>query len=122
MAHWIEQFAYAENSDFQKIAEHFGISIPNLLEDVTAALDRLPRRNTNVSALSNNVLEAVERSHALGVMNFGGVIRSGYIVLGALRTPRLENELDRTSVQFSKIDDTALVAGFDRIVVGSVES
>ena len=122
LVHWIEQIARTENSDFQKIAKHFGIEEAHLVADLTAALDRLPRGATAISDISDHVFDAIERVYARGSMKFGDdVVRSGYVMVAAMQTPRLENMLEGMSAQFSKIDEDDLIEGFSGITKGSSE-
>ena len=122
LVHWIEQIARTENADFQKIAKHFGVEESHLMADLTGALDRLPRGASAISDISDHVFDAIERGYARGSMKFGDdVVRSGYVLVAALQTPRLENMLEGMSAQFTKIDRDDLVEGFAGITKGSSE-
>src|ERR1700742_2610310 len=61
LVHWIHQLFELPDSDLRRIANHFQIEASRLAQDLTAALDRLPRGATSVSDLSVQVEETVER-------------------------------------------------------------
>ena len=61
-------------------------------QDLTEALDRLPRGSTSITDLSSHVEEAVERGWVYGSLMFGeSQVRTGYLVIGILKTPSLRH-------------------------------
>src|SRR5690606_38654784 len=94
LVHWLHQLLQLEDSDLHRIVRHFALDPSKLARDVTAALDRLPRGATAISDLSSGIEEAVERAWVFATLMFGEAqVRSGYLVVGALRTPQLRNAL-----------------------------
>ena len=122
LAHWFEQLVLIEGSDVQKIVAHFGIDQARLQADLTAALDRLPRKAGSLAGFSDHIFDTIERAWARGAMKFADdSIRSGYVLLAALQTPRLENMMVQLSDAFETINADDLKEGFAGIVTGSIE-
>ena len=102
---------------------HFELDPARLAGDVTAALDRLPRGATAISDLAPQVDEAVERGWVFATLMFGATqVRTGHLVLGALKTPTLRNALTAISRQFERVKAEALSEDFAAIVDGSPEA
>ncbi|EQD45605.1 type VI secretion ATPase, ClpV1 family, partial [mine drainage metagenome] len=100
----------------------FNLNPSYLARDVTDALDRLPRGSTSISDLSSNVEEAVERGWVFATLMFGEAqVRTGYLIIGVLRTRHLRNALVGISAEFDKIKPEALSEKFREVVEGSPE-
>ena len=122
LAHWIAQIVQTDNTDIHCIVRHFEIDASRLSADVTAALDKLPRGATAISDLSEHVMDISERAWVYGSLMYGeGAIRTGHLIVGALKTPRLLNVLLGISRQFERIRADTLVDEFAAIVVSSAE-
>ena len=91
-------------------------------KDITDALDRLPRGATSISDLSSHVESAVERGWVHATLMFGDVqVRTGYLMVGMIKTPSLRNALMAISRQFDLIKPDTLTDELPRIVKGSAE-
>jgi len=122
MAHWVHQILQLQDSDLHRIVRHFDVNPSNLARDLTAALERLPRGNTTISDLSADVEETVERGWVFATLMFGEAqVRTGYLLVGALRTRHLRNALHALSTEFTKVKAEALADAFGEIVAGSPE-
>ncbi|MCF6263457.1 MAG: type VI secretion system ATPase TssH [Xanthomonadales bacterium] len=120
--HWLQQILQLQDSDLHKIVNHFDIEIAHLASDFTRSLDRLPRGASSVSDLSSHLEESVERAWVYGSLMFQSPqIRSGYLLIGILKSRSLRNELLNISKQFDKIKIDTLAAEFDKITSGSPE-
>ncbi|MGZ4960802.1 MAG: type VI secretion system ATPase TssH, partial [Methylomonas sp.] len=122
LVHWLNQLLQLQDSDLHRIIKHFGIDASRLAKDVTEALDRLPRGSTSVSDFSPHIEESVERGWVYGTLMFGeSQVRSGYLIVGMLKTKSLRNELAGISKEFDKIKPDTLSDELARIVGGSPE-
>ncbi|QQD73643.1 type VI secretion system ATPase TssH [Acidithiobacillus ferrivorans] len=122
LVHWIHQILQLQDSDLHRIIKQFNINPSNLARDITESLDRLPRGSTSISDLSSNVEEAVERGWVFATLMFGEAqVRTGYLVVGCVRTRPLRNALVNISAEFDKIKPEALVEKFAEVVAGSPE-
>jgi type VI secretion system protein VasG len=122
LAHWVHQILQLQDSDLHRIVRHFGLNPSNLARDMTAALDRLPRGSTTISDLSAEVEEAVERGWVFATLMFGeSQVRTGYLIVGLLRTRHLRHALNTLSTEFTKVKPETLADDFAGIVAGSPE-
>lgn len=122
LVHWLNQLLQLQDSDLHRIIKHYGIDNSRLAKDVTDALDRLPRGSTSISDFSPHIEEAVERGWVYGTLMFGeSQIRTGYLVVGLLKTKSLRNELLGISKEFDKIKPDLLSDELSRVVAGSPE-
>jgi type VI secretion system protein VasG len=122
LVHWLQQVLQLQDSDLRRIVDHFNIEIGHLAADFTKALDRLPRGASSVSDLSSHLEEAVERAWVYGSLMYkSSQIRSGYLVIGILKSRALRSELLGISKQFDEIKIDTLVDQFDKITSGSPE-
>lgn len=123
LAHWLHQLLQLPDSDLHRIIRQFNLEPARLAADLTAALDRLPRGSTSITDLSSHVEEAVERGWVYGSLMFGeSQVRSGYLVIGILKTPSLRNALLALSREFDKVKVEALTERFDEYVGDSPEN
>ncbi len=122
LIHWLQQILQLQDSDLRRIVDHFDIEVAHLASDFTKALDRLPRGASSVSDLSSHLEEAVERAWVYGSLMFQSPqIRSGYLLIGILKSRALRSELLGISKQFDEIKIDTLVDQFGKITGGSPE-
>jgi len=120
--HWLHQLLQLPDSDFHRIIKHFQLDPSRLATDLIAALDRLPRGATSISDFSPHIEGAVERGWVFGSLLFGEFqVRTGYLVIGFLKSDNLRNVFLGLSREFSKIKVEALSDNFSQIVSGSPE-
>ncbi len=120
--HWLNQLLQLQDTDLHKAIKQFNIDPSRLSKDMTEALDRLPRGSTSISDLSSQVEEAVERGWVYGSLMFGETqVRTGYLLVGMLKTPSLRNTLLGISKEFGKINLDTLTERFEEVVQGSSE-
>jgi type VI secretion system protein VasG len=122
LAHWIHQILQLQDSDLHRIVRHFDLNPSKLARDITEALERLPRGSSAISDLSGDVEEAVERGWVFATLMFGEAqVRTGYLMVGLLRTRHLRNALTAVSAEFTKLKPETLADEFAAIVAGSPE-
>ena len=122
LEHWLFQILQNQDSDLHRVMRHFSLDASALAADLTRALDRLPRGSTSITDLSSHVEDAVERGWVYGSLLFGdAVVRTGYLLVGILKTPSLRNVLLAISRQFERIKADALVEQLGTITRGSPE-
>jgi type VI secretion system protein VasG len=87
-----------------------------------ASLDRLPRGASSVTDLSEWIEDAVERAWVYGSLMFGDTqVRTGYLIVGMLKTTRLKSALLSISKQFDRIKIEDLTDNFARLLASSPE-
>ena len=122
LVHWLHQILQLQDSDLHRCIKQFNIDPGRLARDLTEALDRLPRGSSSISDLSSQVEEAVERGWVYGTLMFGEPqVRTGYLLVGILKTSPLRNTLVAISKEFGKISLDTLTDRFDEVVKGSPE-
>lgn len=123
LAHWLHQLLQLQDSDLHRIIRQFNVEPARLAGDLTEALDRLPRGSTSITDLSSHVEEAVERGWVYGSLMFGeNQVRTGYLLIGILKTPSLRNALLGLSAEFGKLKIESLTERFDEYVGDSPEN
>ena len=123
LSHWLHQILQLQDSDLHQIIRQFSIEPARLAKDITEALDRLPRGSTSITDLSSHVEEAVERGWVYGSLMFGeSQVRTGYLIVGILKTPSLRNALLAISREFEKLKVETLTERFDEVVGTSPEN
>jgi type VI secretion system protein VasG len=123
IAHWFHQIMEEQDSDLHHIVRVFELDPGRLAKNVTEALDRLPRGATSILDLSSQVEDLVERGWVYGSLMFGDErIRTGHLLIGAVKTPMLRNSLIAMSREFEKLRGDRLSDEFASIVGGSPEA
>ncbi|MCO7609667.1 type VI secretion system ATPase TssH [Pseudomonas chlororaphis] len=123
LAHWLHQLLQLTDSDLHRIIRQFNLEPARLAKDLTEALDRLPRGSTSITDLSSHVEEAVERGWVYGSLMFGeSQVRTGYLVIGILKTPSLRHALLGLSREFDKVKVETLCERFDEYIGDSPEN
>lgn len=120
--HWFAQLVQVDNSDIQKIIQHYDLDPGKLSADMTRALDALPRGASSISDLSSHLQDSMERAWVYGSLLFNSnQVRTGHLILGMLKTPELRSILMNISKEFSKIGADDLSDNFHKVTDGSVE-
>jgi len=122
LEHWVAQIIQNPDSDWHRVLRHFDVDSGVLAKDITAALDRLPRGATAISDIADNITNAVERGWVYGSLMYGDTaVRSGYVLLGMVKTTYLRNALFAISRQFERVKPDDLADNMAKIVNGSPE-
>ncbi|WP_455921740.1 type VI secretion system ATPase TssH [Pseudomonas putida] len=123
LAHWFHQLLQLQDSDLHRIIRQFNLDPARVAQGLTEALDRLPRGSTSITDLSSQVEESVERGWVYGSLMFGeSQVRSGYLLIGILKTPSLRHALLGLSAEFDKLKVESLTERFDEYVGDSPEN
>jgi type VI secretion system protein VasG len=123
LEHWFAQLLQQQDSDLHRAIQHYGLDISVIAKDMTAALDRLPRGATAISDFSPHIENAIERAWTYATLQFGEAqVRTGYLLVGMLKTPSLRNPLLGLSRQFDKVKAEDLADNFAKICDPSPES
>ena len=122
LVHWLHQLIQASDSDLHRVFKHFALDASRLAGDITTALDALPRGATAISDFSPSIEKMVQEGWLYGTLQYGeSAVRTGLLIVGAVKTPTLRNALYAISAEFRKIRPDDLFDDFARIVAGSPE-
>jgi type VI secretion system protein VasG len=123
LEHWFAQLLQAQDSDLHRVIQHYGLDVSVIAKDMTAALDRLPRGATAISDFSPHIENAIERAWTYATLQFGEAqVRTGYLLVGMLKTQSLRNPLFGLSKQFEKVKVEDLAENFVKICDASPEA
>jgi len=123
LEHWFAQLLQAQDSDLHRVTQHYGLDVSVIAKDMTAALDRLPRGATAISDFSPHIENAIERAWTYATLQFGEAqVRTGYLLVGMLKTQSLRNPLFGLSKQFEKVKVEDLADNFAKICDASPEA
>jgi type VI secretion system protein VasG len=122
LEHFLAQLLQATDSDWHRVIKHAQLDMSALAKDLTTALDRLPRGATSISGIAENIADAIERGWVYGTLLYGdNVVRSGYMLVGMLKTKRLRDALVAISRQFEKLKVDDLSDALPKVIAGSPE-
>ncbi|HYP33544.1 MAG TPA: type VI secretion system ATPase TssH [Burkholderiaceae bacterium] len=122
LVHWLHQLIQASDSDLHRLFKHFALDASRLAADITAALDALPRGATAISDFAPTIEKMVQEGWLYGTLQYGeGAVRTGLLMVGAVKTQTLRNALYAISGEFRKIKPDDLFDDFAKIVAGSPE-
>jgi type VI secretion system protein VasG len=122
LVHWFNQVLQLQDSDLHRIIRRFQLDPAGLARDFTETLDSLPHGARSISDLSSDVEEATERAWTYATLLFGEPqVRTGYLMVGILKTKGLKNALLGISKQFDKVQPDVLTESFTEICAGSPE-
>jgi len=122
LVHWLHQLIQASDSDLHRIFKHFALDASRLATDITTALDALPRGATSISDFSPVIEKMVQEGWLYGTLQYGeSAVRTGLLMVGAVKTQTLRNALYAISGEFRKIKPDDLFDDFAKIVSGSPE-
>jgi len=123
LAHWLLILCEKDDSDIAVIVRHFGGEVTKIKTDANKFLDSLPRGASRLSTFSRLLTEALERSWVVTSLVFGeSKIRSGHVLLAAIRNTTLRAYLGGISPEFQKVTAQKLEEDFVQITNDSSES
>jgi type VI secretion system protein VasG len=123
LVHWLAQLVQTPGNDLDAIMRHYQLEASTLARDITAALDRLPRGSTAIIDFAEQIEDSVKNGWLYGTLLFGQAqVRTGFLVVGMLKTRHLHNALVSISRQFERIREDDLVDRFDAICGATKEA
>ena len=124
LVHWFHQILQRpDGSDLHSIARGFELNPARLAQELTEALERLPRGASSISDLSVHIENATERAWVWASLKFGAPkIRTGHLLVALLKTPGLTGLIPAMSRELGKVGADALVEKFEQLTAGSPES
>ncbi|MFL5069409.1 MAG: type VI secretion system ATPase TssH [Xanthobacteraceae bacterium] len=122
LAHWLFHILQQERTDIGLTADHFGLDRARMLSDIVAVINGFRRNETEMPGISNMVVDALDRGWHYATLFFGETqIRTGHILVAALKSLELRRALVNASQEFSKINVDAVATDHRGMWAGSEE-
>src|SRR6202048_338021 len=122
LAHWLAHILQGERSDIGLTADHFKLDRGRLMTDVTAVVNGFRKNETEMPAVSNTVMDLLDRGWHYATLFFGETqIRTGHILVGAMQSRELARAFPSVSSEFRKISVDLLTTEYRKIWAGSEE-
>ncbi|HMA75466.1 MAG TPA: type VI secretion system ATPase TssH [Xanthobacteraceae bacterium] len=122
LAHWLAHILQSERSDIGLTADHFKLDRGKLMTDVTAVVNGFRKNETEMPAVSNAVMDLLDRGWHYATLFFGETqIRTGHILVGALQSRELTRAFSNVSKEFGKISVDVLTTEYRKIWATSEE-
>ncbi len=122
LVHFLTELADSERSDFDILLDAAGVDRHKLTGDLLRATDALPHGASAVEEFSDHIFRAIQEAWNFGSLEFGDDgVRSAYILLAALNLPVLEGLMFKISLEFDKIDASAMADQLDELLASSLE-
>ena len=122
VVHWFHQILQGQDSDLHRLIAFYGLDPARLAQQMTRALDGLPRGASSISDISAHVDAVLERAWVYASLKYGtGQVRTGHLVLAMLKTQALQSVLFGMSEEFRRIKADDLADRFAEAVAGSPE-
>ncbi len=122
LAHWLGHILQSERNDIGLTADHFNLDRGKLLADVAAVVGGFRTNVTEMPAVSNTIIDALDRGWHYATLLFGeNQIRTGHMLVGALQSRELARAFTAVSPEFAKISVETLMSQHRKIWSGSEE-
>jgi type VI secretion system protein VasG len=122
LAHWLFHILQQERTDIGLSADHFGLDRARMLDDIAVVINGFRRNETEMPGISNGVVDALDRGWHYATLLFGETqIRTGHILVAALKSPELRRALLNGSQEFGKINVDVLAHEHSAVWAGSEE-
>jgi type VI secretion system protein VasG len=122
LAHWLFHILQQERTDIGLTADHFGLDRARMLSEIVAVINGFRRNETEMPGISNMVVDALDRGWHYATLFFGETqIRTGHILVAALKSLELRRALVNASQEFGKINVDALATEHRGMWAGSEE-
>jgi type VI secretion system protein VasG len=122
LAHWLVHILQNERTDIVLTADYFHLDRGRLLSHATEVVEGLRKNETEMPAVSNNLMDLLDRGWHYATLFFGETqIRTGHILVGALQSRELSRAFTNVSREFGKISLDVLSNEHRKIWTGSDE-
>lgn len=122
LAHWLVQILQGGANDLTLTADHYKLDRAKLLMELGAVVEGFRRNETEMPGIANHIVDILDRGWHYATLFFGETqIRTGHLVVAALKSNELRRALTGLSKEFGKIPVEELAAGYGKIWEGSQE-
>ena len=112
LAHWVLHLLQKDRADFALTADHFKLDRARMIADATRVVTGLKKNETEMPGISTQVADALDRGWHYATLLFGETqIRTGHVLVAALKSLELRRALVNLSPEFAKIPVDELAVG-----------
>ncbi|MEO1308786.1 MAG: Clp protease N-terminal domain-containing protein, partial [Pseudomonadota bacterium] len=109
LSHWLLHMLMNDNSDITVAMQHYGIDRAKVLMEVQAAIDSFKKNVTEMPGFSSHVIDLLDRGWHYATLLFGEPsIRTGHMLVAALKDDRLSPALMSVSKTLGALDPTTV--------------
>ncbi|MFS8036533.1 type VI secretion system ATPase TssH [Xanthobacter sp. AM11] len=122
LAHWLLHLLQKDNVDLTLTLDRSKVERARLLADIARVVDGFRRNETEMPGISDAVTDALDRGWHYATLAFGETqIRTGHLLVGALKSKELRRELVALSPEFAKLNPDTVAAEHRALWSGSEE-
>ncbi|MGO4174233.1 type VI secretion system ATPase TssH [Bosea sp. TAF32] len=122
LAHWLLQILQGSANDLTLTADHYKLDRAKLLMDLGGVVEGFRRNETEMPGIANHIVDILDRGWHYATLFFGETqIRTGHLLVAALKSNDLRRALSGLSKEFAKVPIDELAAGYGKIWAGSQE-
>jgi type VI secretion system protein VasG len=122
LGHWCSQLLQQDRCDLSLSIDHFKLDRSKLASDLVAVVNGFRKNETEMPGISNPVADLLDRGWHYATLYFGETqIRTGHMLVGALKSRELRRAFLNLSAEFGKINADLLGDEHRKIWAGSEE-
>ena len=111
LAHWLLPLVANDRSDIALTLDHYKLDRARVLKDVTEVVGGFRRNETEMPGISTQITDVLDRGWHYATLFFGEAqIRTGHVLLAALKSLELRRALQQVSKQFGQLDADRVAA------------
>src|SRR5262245_27720746 len=105
LAHWFLHILSNDRSDVSLALDHYKIDRARALKDVTDVVDGFRKNETEMPGVSTQITDVLDRGWHYATLFFGETqIRTGHLLVAALKSNELRRAFTQLSKQFATLD------------------
>ena len=122
LAHWVVHLLQNDRCDLALTADYFKLDRARLAADVAAVVNGFRKNETEMPGISNIIADVLDRGWHYATLFFGETqIRTGHMLVGALKSLELRRAFTNLSAEFGKINADLLAEEHAKVWAGSEE-
>ncbi|MGF7052598.1 type VI secretion system protein VasG [Bosea sp. OAE752] len=122
LAHWLLQILQGSANDLTLTADHYKLDRARLLMDLGGVVEGFRKNETEMPGIANHIVDILDRGWHYATLFFGETqIRTGHLLVAALKSTELRRAFTGLSKEFAKIPVEELAAGYGKIWESSEE-
>lgn len=122
LAHWLYHLLQKDRTDLAQTADHYKLDRSVMLADLGQVVNGFRRNETEMPGISNQIADVLDRGWHYATLLFGETqIRTGHVLVGALKSLELRRALVSLSKEFAKIPADELASAHRSVWANSEE-